>query len=168
MKKIISFLLVLLGFLASSALAADLKIGVVDIQKIIRESKAGEEARASFAKEVESKRKIISAKEDALKGIEDELRKASAQERAQKEEKLVKEAKDVKRLKDDLQEELRKKDAEMGQKLVREIVDIVKKVAEEGKYTLIIEKRQSVLYAQDAVDITGKVVEKYNSQKIKK
>lgn len=168
MKKIIMLLVVLLGFSASYALAADLKIAVVDIQKVIRESKAGEEARTSFTKEVENKRKIISAREETLKSLEDELRKASAQERAQKEEKLTKEAKDVKRLKDDLQEELRKRDAEIGQKLVMEIMDVVKKMAEENKYTLIIEKRQGVLYAQDAIDITGKVVEKYNSQKAKK
>ncbi|MBI5894059.1 MAG: OmpH family outer membrane protein [Deltaproteobacteria bacterium] len=56
----------------------------------------------------------------------------------------------------------------MGQKLVIEIMDVVKKLAEENKYTLILEKRQGVIYTQDALDITGKVVEKYNSQKAKK
>ncbi|MBI5894058.1 MAG: OmpH family outer membrane protein [Deltaproteobacteria bacterium] len=83
MKKV--FMLVLLClFFATALYAADVKIAVVDIQKVIRESKGGEEARTSFTKEVESKRKIISAREETLKSLEDELRKASAQERAEK------------------------------------------------------------------------------------
>ena len=170
MEKILCFLLFFLLFSASPAISADLKIGVVDIQRVIVESKAGEEARALFVKEVESKKTIVSAKEETLKALENELKTTSItpKQRAEKEERLSREAKDLKRLKDDLEEELRRKDNEIRQRLLRDIVDIVKKTAEEGKYTLIIEKRQGAVYAHDSIDITSKVIEKYNRLRQKK
>ena len=94
--------------------ASNIKIGIIDTQKIIRSSKAAIEARKVFFKDVEAKRKVLVAKEQSVKALQEELRTQakdmSAAKRKEKVETLEKEAKELRRLKADLEEELKKND----------------------------------------------------------
>jgi len=163
MKK---YLLVAAAFaltIFSTAYAADVKIGIVDIKKVIHESKAGKSARALFQKEFEGKRQQIASREEFIakleKSYKENISKYSAKERAEKEEQLKKEAKELRRVKDDFAEELKKKENELTIRLLRDIHGIVKKISDEGKYTVILETG-SVVYFTDAINITSKVIDR--------
>ncbi|MBI5886405.1 MAG: OmpH family outer membrane protein [Deltaproteobacteria bacterium] len=168
MRKYIACALSASIFLASITLAfaAETRIAVVDIQKIETESDAGLAAKEAFSKEVEARSKVVSAKEDSLRLLENEYLKSreglSPQQRAEREDKLSKEARDLKRLRDDTNEDLQKKGMELHSRNIAEIVTVVKKAAEDGKYTLVMDKRQAV-YAPDSIDITQKVLNMYNA-----
>ncbi len=90
------------------------KIGVFDLQRIIRESKTIEGYRQDIAKGIEEKARPIRAKEESLRTMEDKLRKQlqvmSIDERRELEEKITNEAKEIKRMKEDLDIHLRKMD----------------------------------------------------------
>lgn len=169
MRKFLAAILLTSSFLlASSALihAADTRIAVVDIQKLETESDAGLATKDSFSREVEARSRVISSREESFRLLEADYLKVreglAPQQRAEREERLSRESRDIKRLRDDTSEELQKKAAELRSKNLNKILAIVKKTAEDGKYTLVVDKRQA-LFAADTIDITQKVLEAFNA-----
>jgi outer membrane protein len=150
------------------ACAAGLKIGIIDTQKIMRESRAAKSARAILVKDVEAKRGVLKAKEDEVRALQEELKKQgqdmSLSARKEKGEDFEREIRELKRLKSDLEEELKKKDREMARKLLLEIRDVVNEFLKKEKFTVILEKR-SVVAADEAVDITDKIIRLYDAVK---
>jgi outer membrane protein len=168
MKKILfaGLLFLLTGFVyVGSLYAADVKIGVIDTQKIMRESNAAKNARAIFLKDVEAKRNIFNAKQKELQTLQEEInnkgKDMAASVRKEKTEKLSREIKELDRLKTDLEEELKKKDNELTQKLLKEIRDIVIEYRKKEKYAIIHEKQTVVSY-DEAIDITDKIIKLYD------
>jgi outer membrane protein len=161
-------LAVLFMLMLTPAAAGDAKIGIVDIQKIMRESKAAKDAQALFLKEVEAKRAILIAREKDVRKMEEEVRslsaKTSAAVRQEKTDRLAKEVRELKRLGSDLDEELKKRDAELAQKLLAEIRQVLKSYSKKEDYTIILEKN-TALVSDDAVDITDRIIRLYDAQK---
>ncbi len=150
--------------------ADSVKIGVVDMQKVILESKGGKDAKVQFANEMAGKKKAFNEKEDVLKKLRSEMDKAgiSEAEKKEKEEKFQKEAREMRRLREETEAGLREMDKTITVKLIGEVRDVISKVGAEGKYTIILEKDARVLYIPDTIDLTGKVIENYDKQKAKK
>ncbi|MBW2020788.1 MAG: OmpH family outer membrane protein [Deltaproteobacteria bacterium] len=172
MKRLFMLNALLVGimilFPLTVAFAKTVKIGVIDTQKIMRESRAAKNARAVFLKDLEAKRAVLKEKQDEVQAMKEELqkkgKKMSLSTRKEKAEKLEREIKELKRLRSDLEEELKKKDVELTRKLLREIGEIVRKFSKKEKYTVILEKR-SVVAADGAIDITDKIIRLYDTQK---
>lgn len=145
------------------------KIGLVNIQKIMMESRAGKEAKASFEREIESKRSVLSAKEKSTRAIEEDLKatgaKLKADARKAKEEKLAEEIKELRRMNQDMQDELKKKDTELTSKILKEIMEITRKVSEERGYSMVMQIGPQIVYAAKANDITDEVLKRYDSGK---
>jgi len=151
-----------------TAYAATVKIGLIDIQKIMRESKAAKNARDIFLKDRESKRALLMEKQEKAQVLQEELKKSggdmSVSDRKQKTDELEREVKELKRLRSDLEEELKKKDEGLALKLLKEIREVVQEFLKKEKYTVILEKK-SVAAADDAIDITEQIIKLYDSQK---
>ncbi|MFZ3114586.1 MAG: OmpH family outer membrane protein [Syntrophales bacterium] len=147
--------------------AADIKLGVIDTAKIMRDSKAAKSARAIFLKDVEAKRGILAAKEKEVRLLEGELKKPETKlspgERNSKNDNLAKEVKELKRLGSDLEEELKKKDVELTRKLIGEIRGIVNAFNKKENYSLIMDK-STVVASDDAIDITDKIMHIYDGK----
>mgnify|MGYP001317758665 FL=1 len=145
-----------------------LKIGVIDTGRIMRESKAAKSAQVLFQKELEAKRAILSAKDKEIRLLDAELKspdaKLTADARKAKSDKLAQEVKEFKRMQSDLDEELKKKDAELTRKLIDEIRQVIRTLVKDEGFTLILEKN-SLIHADDAINITDKVIKLYDSQK---
>jgi len=144
-------------------LAQALKIGVFDIQRIMKESKTIDGYRHELSKGIEAKRKPLSDKENSVRTLEDKLRKdgekLSLNERRATEEKLANEVKELKRLREDIDIELQRMDRELTQKAFRDIGGVVKNIADKENYTIIFEKNAAgIVHVKDTVDITGKVL----------
>ncbi len=63
----------------------------------------------------------------------------------------------------DQQQELRQKEGEMTGDILKELEKIVNEVGKAEKFTLILERSQ-ILYSDQAIDITTKVIDVYNSR----
>ena len=172
MKRFILFassILILLSFVAvTTATAASVKIGVIDTQKIMRESKAAKESRQIFLMDLEAKRAVLKSKEQEVRALDQELKKEGStmthSKVKDKREKLAQEIKELKRLRADLSEDLKKKDAELTQKVLKEVQDIVKTYRKKNRYTIIFERR-SVIDIDDSIDITGAIIKLYDAKK---
>lgn len=142
------------------------KIGVIDIQRIMRDSKVVKKMRETFQKEVQAKKEILVAKEKEVKLLEEEMRGAASKQPPeavkQKNEKLVKEAKELTRLRDDMTEELKRKNNELTRKVIGEIVAIAQNLAQKEHYAVILEKN-AVVAAHASVDITDKMTALYDA-----
>lgn len=169
MKKIFVFAIGFIFLLSGVALAADSKIGIINIQKIIVESKAGKEAKASFQRERDAKQGTLSVKDKEVKQLEDELKnkgpKMKAEDRRKKEETFAAQLKDLARLKQDLEDDLKKKDMDLTTKVVKDIFEIVQKVGKDGKYTVILQAGPPVIYIDNTIDITNEVLRQYDQGK---
>lgn len=149
--------------------AEDIKIGVFDIQKVMKESKTVGSYRQKFGKEMESKKKAFDEKQNAVKQIEDKLRKEgqklSGSQVKALEEKHANELKELKRMKEDMDVDLQKADRDLTQKAFQEIGDVIKKIAEKENYTIIFEKTSAgIVHLKDKIDITDKIISAYDKK----
>ena len=148
----------------------NIKIGYIDLQKVIRDSKAGKSAKASFENEFKKKKQIIDNKANILAQekqdfisqsplMDDNARKIKAEEIQQNEKELT-------RLRDDFREELQKKDFELTQKILKELESVIRVIGDKEGYSLIVEKTESgIIYGADNVNITQKVITAYDNSK---
>ena len=171
-KYYVYYAIVLIGlFFVTAAFAADnktVKIGIIDLQKILRESKAAKKAQAIYKKDLESKRALLSAGEKEIQQLEKDLKEngkaLSVEARKEKEENLTKQIKEFKRLAADMNEELKSKNTELTRKLLAEIGGVVQTLLKKEQYTVIMQSDKVVAF-DGAVDITEKVIKIYDAEK---
>ncbi|PIP08934.1 MAG: hypothetical protein COX51_01550 [Syntrophobacteraceae bacterium CG23_combo_of_CG06-09_8_20_14_all_50_8] len=167
MKRVftVSVVLIVSLFLALPSMAArELKIGIIDTQKVLREAKAAKSANDTLQRDLDAKRATLATKGKEVQRLDEEVKKATGTDKQEKSNELAQLVKEYKRLDSDLGEELKKKQLELQQKLITEIRQVVKTVADKDGYTLILEKG-SVVQNNDSFDITDKVIKQYDSQK---
>lgn len=146
--------------------SAPLKIGFVNMNKIMSESKAAQNAQAVIKKDIESKTAAMKEKENKLAAMEKELKALKQDSPAWKEkrDKLIKEANEVNRLRGEYANQIQKKNAELTQKILTDIQPIIKKVASSEKCTMVLDRRIGLMIDDD-LDLTDKVIKAYDAQK---
>lgn len=147
------------------ALAESVKIGVIDIQRIINESAPAQEAREAFLKEREARQSVLLQKRQEVLRMQQEVREGTAlseEDRKSRIEEINQERKELSRLASDLEEELKKKDVEMTREVLEEVRLVVERFRRDKGYSLILERKAVVSY-DEAIDITGEIIRRYNS-----
>jgi outer membrane protein len=166
MLSAVLFTLVSVGSVA----AEDLKIGVFDMQKIMRESKTIAQYRQAFASEIETKSKLLETKQALVKQHEESLAAEapalSAKDLKTREDRMAAEVRELKRLRGDLDTELQRIDRELSKMVIIDVSGVVNAVGDADNFSLILEKTASgVAYMKAAVDITDKVIAAYDTKK---
>jgi outer membrane protein len=164
-KKLVLSVLLITGFVATNVTAADLKIGVVSVERILSEAPQVDAVNTSMLERFGPQR-------DALKKLEKEITKMQENykrnELVMTEDKLNNLKKEIitkiqglKQKEALLQQEVatvRNQELAVLQQQVRGIIDDISK---KGKYTLVLS--EGVAFADDKLDITDKVLEKMKS-----
>ena len=144
------------------------KVGVIDMKRIMRESKAAKSAQAVFRRDLDAKRAVLVAKQKEIQVMEEELKGADPKldddSRRQKTEKMTREIRELKLLTTDMEAELKKKDVELTQNIVGEVIKVVNAYAKKESITLVLE-RSAVVALDEAVDITNTVIQLYDAGK---
>ncbi|KPK79400.1 MAG: hypothetical protein AMS27_18060 [Bacteroides sp. SM23_62_1] len=150
----------------TSAYAADIKIGVIDTQRIMRESRVAQETQALFAKEVEENRNLLIGKQKELEELQEELNTKRLDMTpavlSEKQQKLSRVVKEYNRMKNDMEEDLQSRDNELARELLTEIGVVVTEYSKKEKFTLILE-RTAVITFDDAIDITDKIIQLFDA-----
>jgi outer membrane protein len=147
--------------------APAVKIAYVDLQKVMMESDKGKEAKKTLTEEAEKLKKTLGQKQDELQKLKDSIERQGAtmtpETRADKEKQYQTKLKDYQRIASDYQTELQQKDMEITSKILKELEDIIRVIGDTDKYTVILEKSQAgILFATPSIDITDKVIARYN------
>jgi len=170
-KNISNKLFFLIGFLflLTQLAVADVKIGVVDIQKALGASKVGQDAQKKYEGELKKSQTEIDQKKGEYEKLQSTIEKQKSslnpKALADKEEQLLALEKDLKRSFQDKKEELRRENMRIVGELVAKIRKIVEGIAKDNGYALVVEKNgQGFLYADSKYDITDDVVSKFDKQ----
>jgi len=177
MKGRLSLIPVLLIFLWTSVLccsvtageAAQVKIAVINMQKVVRKSVAGQKAMEKLNNKFESLQKQLRAKQDELKAFKEDLEKKgplmNEDAKAEKEREYKKALRDFKDQSDDAQFEMRQAESKSMEPVLKELEKVVTRIGEEGGYTLILEKNMPGIYFNASnVDITDEVIKAYDNE----
>jgi outer membrane protein len=143
------------------------KIGFIDVQRAISESVAGKRARERFQAQVKKAEADLLREKNELERLKGELDKKGPllkdDERRNLEGDLQRRYVNYQRSMNDQQQELRQKENEMTSDILKELEKIVNEVGKAEKFTLILERSQ-ILYSDQGIDITSRVIEAYNSR----
>ncbi len=164
MKKLVVGLAV--SLMTVSSFAADLKIGYVDLQKAVQNTKAGKEARSSLEKEFKSKEADLKKKEAQLKKMTEDFEKKAAllseDAKRKQETEIQKEMLKFRQTVSQSQQDISVKERKMTQPILEQMAKTIETVAKKEGYTMILEKReQNILWADSSIDVTDSIVKEF-------
>ncbi len=162
MKKIVLSVLLIAGFITTNVVAADLKVGVVSVERILSEAPQVDAVNTSMLERFGPQR-------DALQSLEKEITKM--QENYKRNELVMTEDK-LNELKKEIITKiqgLKKKEALLQQEvatvrnqelavLQQQVRGIIDDISKKGKYSLVLS--EGVAFADEKLDITDKVLDK--------
>ena len=157
--------LVFFGPLVMSSFAAESRIGFVDIQKAVLETKEWKKQFEIFKKDFAKEKKKIQARETRIKKMLADLNKQSSvlspEVKRKKEDRFRKEKIAFERYLKDQNDEFGKNEKEITQKILIKMMKVIKKLGKEKKYTMILEEKV-VLYHDRGNDLTALATKTYN------
>lgn len=152
--------------LAGSAYAADVKIGFIDADRINRESVPAERASKKLEKEFAPREADLRKLETQIKTLQGQLEKdgltMSDSDRRAKETELGRQTREFQRLQREFREDLNLRRNEELAALFERANRVIKQVAENEKYDLIV---QEAVYRSPRIDITEKVLKALSADK---
>lgn len=160
-------LVIALAVFPSVASAQVVKVGFIDIQKVIGESAAGKRAKERFQVQVKKAEGDIQKERIDLERLKADIEKKGPllkdEERRNLEADFQKRSVILQRTMGDYQQDLQQKEREMMGDILKDLEQIVSDVGKAEKFTMIFEKSQ-ILYNDPSTDITNRVIETYNSR----
>jgi outer membrane protein len=159
-----------------------LKVGIVDLDRALKESASGKQAmgtlkqfRDKVVKEINDKKRQKDSKENTLRDLQTELTSQSMvlsdSAKRDKEETYRRQARDLRKFIDDSnrfieesERELREREAELTSRLLRDLLSIVRAVGQEESFTIIFERNDRILlFVADAIDLTDKIIKRFDT-----
>ena len=144
---------------AATAVQAEVKIGVVSTEVILRDSAAAQAASKKLEQEFSKRDKELNAAGQRLKNDVERFEKNAGtmteQERIRKQRDLAERDRDFQRRQRELREDFNQRRNEELQKLLRQANTVIKNIAQREKYDLIL---QEAIYVNPKIDITDQVL----------
>ncbi|MGH8501056.1 MAG: OmpH family outer membrane protein [Gammaproteobacteria bacterium] len=146
----------------SSAMAQEIKIGFVNIVRVMEQAPQAQAAREALEQEFSGRDAALTSSRDAIVELERKLRTdaeiMSAAQREDLERDIASRKLDFNRDREELQEDFNIRRNEELSDLQRVVYDVIVDVAKEENYDLMVTER--VLYASERIDITDTILER--------
>src|SRR5512144_131682 len=158
--------------IAAAAFGADgVKIGSVDMQKVLTTSDAGKEAKEQLAGKGNRYEGEKNSREEELRKLKGELEKQSVvlsdDARKAKEQLFMQKRKELDRFLKDAQEDLQARNDELTNRLVEEIVKLIQDYGKKNGYSVIFVKNESMVFVDENVDLTDGILKAFNGARKK-
>mgnify|MGYP001115308311 FL=1 len=152
--------------LASAASAQELKLGYVSSERILRDSAPAKAATQKLEAEFSKRDRELQDMGAKLKAAADRFEKdapvLSEGDRARRQRELAEMDRDLQRRQREFREDLNQRRNEELQGLLERAQRIVRRIAEQEKFDLIV---QDAVYFSPRVDVTEKVLRELNTAK---
>ena len=160
--------LIVLGISWTPGMAQDrMKIGFIDVRRVVAESAAGKRAGERLQTQVKKAEADTLKERQELERLRTDIEKKGPllkdEERRNLESDFQKRSVNLQRTMSDLQQDLQLKEREMMQSILKDLEGVVMEVGKADKFTLILDRSQ-ILFADQGIDITNKVIETFNSR----
>lgn len=144
-----------------------MKVGVIDVRRVVAESAAGKRAGDRLQTQVKKAEADTLKERQELERLRNDLDKKGPllkeEERRNLEMDFQKRSVTLQRTMGDLQQELQLKEREMMQDILKDLEGVVIDIGKADKYTLILDRSQ-ILFSDQTIDITNRVIESFNSR----
>jgi Skp family chaperone for outer membrane proteins len=146
---------------------SEIRIAVVDMDRVMAESNMGKGEQASIDKLKADRTALINAKQKELDAMEEQIRNASLSWSDEKREEQARQFEnkrvELRRLNEDATRDVQTEFNRSMTKLQKAALGITGAIGREKGYTVIFEKNTvPVLYASDTIEITDEVIRKLN------
>ena len=163
----VAMLAVIMMAMAMPAVAQS-KIAVIDVQRVVTESDPGKEVMQKLRVLSDAKAQEGQNLQQGMATLQDQFNKQRFTVSEQRQAEMSKEIEDaqieIRRFQDDAQRELQEAQRRELGGLEERILPIINQVGQTEGHTLIFNKFQSgLVYADEAVDITDRVIQMFNT-----
>ena len=152
----------------TASYAAD-RVGYINLQRLVNESKMGKDARDDIQKMRKEKETLLNTKLQDITKLRDFINqqgdKMPASERRDKVELLQKMSKEYQRLLADAKEDITREDRDLVGIILEKANDILKEVAKSKKFGIILKDPNAIGYLDPEVDITDLVLKELDKKK---
>uniref|UniRef100_A0A7V6CDJ6 OmpH family outer membrane protein n=1 Tax=Thermodesulfobacterium geofontis TaxID=1295609 RepID=A0A7V6CDJ6_9BACT len=144
-----------------------LRIGVIDIKKVINTSKYGQEVMTQLQQKYDELSAKIQKKAEELQALKDEIEKKSSlwspEVKEKKQSEYQKLLRELKSMQEDAQYEMKEYEKKMLDPVFKELEKVIDKFVNTEKYDLLLEKNQpGIYYASPEIDITQKIIKLFD------
>ncbi|MBI2309164.1 MAG: OmpH family outer membrane protein [Rhodocyclales bacterium] len=150
----------------AQAVAAEMKIGYVNTQRIFRDAPAAQKAAKKIETEFSKRDQDLQRIAKQLQGLQEGLEKngvtMSESDRRNKERELNDLSRDFQRKQREFREDLNLRQNEENAAIIEKANKAIKQIAESEKYDLIV---QDVVWVSPKLDITDKVIKALSEAK---
>jgi outer membrane protein len=144
--------------------AQELKIGYVSSDRVLRDAVPAKAAQGKLETEFGKRDKELNDAAARLKAADDKFQKdqptLAESERSRRQRELVEQERDIQRKRREFQEDLTQRKNEELAAVVERANKVIKQIAEQEKYDLIL---QDAVHWSARVDITDKVIKALNA-----
>lgn len=168
MNKLMKFsaVLALLTAISQPLAAQELKIGIVDPNKLLEEAPQAKTALEKLEKEFATRDNELRQEQIAIKKLEERLTRDGAimseSERRKIERDVISRKRDLRRSLDELREDRTLRSNEERNRLLRYLNDAIAAVGKEEKFDLIL--YEGIAFANPAIDLTQKILQRLKTE----
>ncbi|MCK5540158.1 MAG: OmpH family outer membrane protein [Deltaproteobacteria bacterium] len=171
MKKYLLITAITIGMLIMSlsstqAAKSGFKFGYIDLQKVMALSSQGEIAKQKMQAKQEELRAELQEKQAEISVLKEEFERQgmmlSSEKRKEKENDYQKMVRNFKIFVSDSEKDMKALEGEFLKKMLKELEEVTLEFGKTGKYQLILEKRSGIIYADETLDVTDKLIKAYN------
>jgi outer membrane protein len=153
---------------APAAAAGTMRVAVIDVERLVRDSALGKEAFARLKRINDSKKGEAEKLAKEIREMEQKLADQGQSLAEDKREALQKQyqekAMSFKRFNEDATRELDQQQKKELAELERRVMPVIAQVGREKGFTMIFNKFQSgLVFADDAADVTDEVLRRFNT-----
>jgi outer membrane protein len=156
----------IVSFAVTSCFSADVKIGIMNVQRIIIECEAGKAAKSRFDVKMKELQSSFKAEEDALKEMQDEIKKKSSawseEKKAEKVRDFQKSGRELQAKTEDARFEMKNLQDKELEPILQALEKVVDKFGKENGYTAIMDSKNGVIYFDKKIDISDTIIKKLN------
>jgi outer membrane protein len=164
---------------AMGAMAADGKTAYVDTQAVFEKTSLGRKYQGVVREYVESRKKILDVDYEEIQKLQEDYNKQKQakllNDKAQraKEETLNRKINEFQKKRDEFGAEIGKKNEELSNEFNQKMLEVLKVIVKKEKVSLVLSKNinilskaevPSVLYADDDMNLTEKVIEEMDKR----
>jgi outer membrane protein len=163
---IVGMFFMLTGYFTGGVQAAEMKIGVMNVQKIIAQCEAGKSGSARVNQKFKELQGRFKGEEDTLKALKQEIEKKSSawseETKSAKIRDFQKKQRELQAKTEDARFELKQLEEKEIGPIIKALEGVVVKYGEKNGYTAILDSKNGVIYHDPAVDVSDIIIKELN------
>lgn len=158
-----------LGLVFSFSALAEVKVGLINIQKIMFTIKEGKNVNSVLEKSYKAKQDLLKKDEEEIIKLQEKFKKQDAvltdAAKMKKGQEIGKKMEMARRKAAQFEQEIKKQEAELKKPILEKLKPIIDEVSKNESVAMTFELNSSpVVYAANKVDLTDKVIQAYDKK----